>query len=70
MINDHKKGTNVQIAKITIEITIPPPEPKTCLNIAPACPSMAATSNCNNTNIRERPIGLTAATVAMMPSIG
>ena len=69
-MRDQRKGTNVQIAKIRIEIAIPPPEPKTILNIAPACPNIAATFNCNKTNILERPIGFTAATVAIIPSIG
>lgn len=70
MINDHKKGAKVQIDKMIIDITIPPPEPKTCLKIAPACPNIAATSNCSKTKILERPIGLIAAKVAMIPSIG
>ena len=69
-MRDHKKGNNVQIPKIIIEITIPPPDPNTRLKIAPACPNIAATSNCSSTNILDRPMGLTAATVAIIPSIG
>ena len=69
-MSDHKKGTMVHIAKIIIEITIPPPEPKTILKIAPACPNIAATSNCSKTNILDRPIGFIAAIVAIIPSIG
>ena len=69
-MSDHKKGTMVHIAKIIIEITIPPPDPNTIRKIAPACPNIAATSSCSNTNILDKPIGLIAAMVAIIPSIG
>lgn len=70
LIKLRNRGMAIHTQRISSETPIPPPLPKISLNIAPVAPSIAATSNCKSTKIRERPIGLSAVRVAIVPSIG
>ena len=69
-MSERINGTVAQIKRINIEIPIPPPEPKTCLKIAPEYPNIAEILSCSKTKILDKPTGFNPAKVAIKPSIG